>query len=326
MPCFDKRFILQYCDMKKGVVTMNLQDRVEQYLEYCIYRKELDFKTVKAYRIDLKQYFSFVCCDDLEKETIESYITDLHKKYKQKTVKRKIASVKAFYSYLEEEEMLDQNPFRKIKVKFKETIVLPRIIPREEIEQLLNYMYAYLNGLSGTRYKYCLRDVAVVELFFATGARVYEISNIRNDSINLNSGLIRIMGKGGKERYIQISNEAVLEILRKYYAENEKEIKKNGYFFVNNRGNRYTEQSIRLMLRKYTKKAGIETKITPHMFRHSFATYLIEEGVDVSCVQQILGHSSIKTTQIYIHVAAKKQADILRELHPRNNMNIVKVA
>ena len=243
---------------------MNLQDRVEQYLEYCIYRKELDFKTVKAYRIDLKQYFSFVCCDDLEKETIESYITDLHKKYKQKTVKRKIASVKAFYSYLEEEEMLDQNPFRKIKVKFKETIVLPRIIPREEIEQLLNYMYAYLNGLSGTRYKYCLRDVAVVELFFATGARVYEISNIRNDSINLNSGLIRIMGKGGKERYIQISNEAVLEILRKYYAENEKEIKKNGYFFVNNRGNRYTEQSIRLMLRKYTKKAGIETKITPH--------------------------------------------------------------
>ncbi len=305
---------------------MNLQDRVEQYLEYCIYRKELDFKTVKAYRIDLKQYFSFVCCDDLEKETIESYITDLHKKYKQKTVKRKIASVKAFYSYLEEEEMLDQNPFRKIKVKFKETIVLPRIIPREEIEQLLNYMYAYLNGLSGTRYKYCLRDVAVVELFFATGARVYEISNIRNDSINLNSGLIRIMGKGGKERYIQISNEAVLEILRKYYAENEKEIKKNGYFFVNNRGNRYTEQSIRLMLRKYTKKAGIETKITPHMFRHSFATYLIEEGVDVSCVQQILGHSSIKTTQIYIHVAAKKQADILRELHPRNNMNIVKVA
>ena len=305
---------------------MNLQDRVEQYLEYCIYRKELDFKTVKAYRIDLKQYFSFVCCDDLEKETIESYITDLHKKYKQKTVKRKIASVKAFYSYLEEEEMLDQNPFRKIKVKFKETIALPRIIPREEIEQLLNYMYAYLNGLSGTRYKYCLRDVAVVELFFATGARVYEISNIRNDSINLNSGLIRIMGKGGKERYIQISNEAVLEILRKYYAENEKEIKKNGYFFVNNRGNRYTEQSIRLMLRKYTKKAGIETKITPHMFRHSFATYLIEEGVDVSCVQQILGHSSIKTTQIYIHVAAKKQADILRELHPRNNMNIVKVA
>mgnify|MGYP004493180853 CR=1 FL=1 len=98
---------------------MNLQDRVEEYLEYCTYRKELDAKTVKAYRIDLNQFFSFACCGEPEKETIESYITDLHKKYKQKTVKRKIASVKAFYSYLEEEEVLEQNPFRIIKGKFK---------------------------------------------------------------------------------------------------------------------------------------------------------------------------------------------------------------
>ena len=305
---------------------MNLQDKVKPYLEYCTYRKELDAKTVKAYRIDLTQFFSYVQSTEPEKEAIEQYITDLHKKYKQKTIKRKIASIKAFYSYLEEEELVEQNPFRKIKVKFKETMILPRIIPREEIEQLLNYIYASLSSLSGTQYKHSLRDAVVIEVFFATGARVYEISNIRAENINLNSGLIRIMGKGGKERYIQISNTAVLDILRKYYAENEPEIKKSGYFFINNRGNRYTEQSIRLMLKKYTLKAGIQRKITPHMFRHSFATYLIEEGVDVSCVQQILGHSSIKTTQIYIHVAAKKQADILRELHPRNNMNIVKVA
>lgn len=305
---------------------MNLQEKVKPYLEYCTYRKELDAKTVKAYRIDLTQFFSYVQSTEPEKETIEQYITELHKKYKQKTIKRKIASIKAFYSYLEEEELVEQNPFRKIKVKFKETIILPRIIPREEIEQLLNYIYASLSSLSGIQYKHSLRDAAVIEVFFATGARVYEISNIRVENINLNSGLIRIMGKGGKERYIQISNTAVLDILRKYYEENEPEIKKSGYFFINNRGKRYTEQSIRLMLKKYTLKAGIQRKITPHMFRHSFATYLIEEGVDVSCVQQILGHSSIKTTQIYIHVAAKKQADILRELHPRNNMNIVKVA
>lgn len=305
---------------------MNLQEKVKPYLEYCTYRKELDAKTVKAYRIDLTQFFSYVQSTEPEKETIEQYITELHKKYKQKTIKRKIASIKAFYSYLEEEELVEQNPFRKIKVKFKETIILPRIIPREEIEQLLNYIYASLSSLSGIQYKHSLRDAAVIEVFFATGARVYEISNIRVENINLNFGLIRIMGKGRKERYIQISNTAVLDILRKYYEENEPEIKKSGYFFINNRGKRYTEQSIRLMLKKYTLKAGIQRKITPHMFRHSFATYLIEEGVDVSCVQQILGHSSIKTTQIYIHVAAKKQADILRELHPRNNMNIVKVA
>ena len=123
---------------------MNLQERVEQYLEYCIFRKELDAKTVKAYRIDLKQYFSFVYCDEPEKEIIEKYITDLHKKYKQKTVKRKIASVKAYYSYLEENELIKESPFRKIKVKFKETLILPRIIPREEIEHLLNHMYGCL--------------------------------------------------------------------------------------------------------------------------------------------------------------------------------------
>ena len=305
---------------------MRLEDKLAAYLEYCEYRKELDGKTLKAYRIDLRQYFEYVCVDEPDKEKIEEYITHLHKSYKQKTVKRKIASIKAFYNYLEETEIIAESPFRKIKVKFKETVTLPRIIPREEIEKLLNHMYQCLNENHKVSHKHMLRDVAVIEVFFATGARVYEISNIREDSINLNTGLIRLMGKGGKERYVQISNTSILEVLKKYYDENEQAIKKSGYFFVNNRESRYTEQSIRLMLKKYTKQAGIERNITPHMFRHSFATYLIEEGVDVSCVQQILGHSSIKTTQIYIHIAAKKQAEILKEMHPRNNMKIAGAA
>ena len=305
---------------------MRLEDKLEAYLEYCEYRKELDKKTLKAYRIDLRQYFEYVNADEPDKEKIEEYVTYLHKSYKQKTVKRKIASMKAFYNYLEESEIIAESPFRKIKVKFKETVTLPRIIPREEIEKLLNHMYQCLNENDKVSHKHMLRDVAVIEVFFATGARVYEISNIREDSINLNTGLIKLFGKGGKERYVQISNTSILEVLRKYYDENEQAIKKSGYFFVNNRESRYTEQSIRLMLKKYTKQAGIERNITPHMFRHSFATYLIEEGVDVSCVQQILGHSSIKTTQIYIHIAAKKQAEILKEMHPRNNMKIAGAA
>ena len=305
---------------------MRLEDKLAAYLEYCEYRKQLDKKTLKAYRIDLRQYFEHVNADEPDKEKIEEFVTYLHKSYKQKTVKRKIASMKAFYNYLEECEIIAESPFRKIKVKFKESVTLPRIIPREEIEKLLNHMYQCLNENDKVSHKHMLRDVAVIEVFFATGARVYEISNIREDSINLNTGLIKLFGKGGKERYVQISNTSILEVLKKYYDENEQSIKKSGYFVVNNRESRYTEQSIRLMLKKYTKQAGIERNITPHMFRHSFATYLIEEGVDVSCVQQILGHSSIKTTQIYIHIAAKKQAEILKELHPRNNMKIVGAA
>lgn len=306
----------------KGGNIMTTKERVKSYLEYCRYRKELDEKTLKAYRIDLRQYFDFFDCEDPCKEEIEQYITELHKKYRQKTVKRKIATIKAYYNYLEEEEFIGENPFRKIKVKFKESIVLPRIIPREEIEQLLNFMYLYPENIGKMKTRYWLRDIAVVEVFFATGARVYEISNIRSDCINLNSGLIRIMGKGGKERYIQIVEPTILELLKRYYAENKKSINECGYFFINQRGKRFTEQSIRNMMKKYTKLAGIERNITPHMFRHSFATYLIEEGVDISCLQQILGHSSIKTTQIYIHIAAEKQAEILKARHPRNKMKI----
>lgn len=193
---------------------MRLEDKLVAYLKYCEYRKELDKKTLKAYRIDLRQYFEYVCMDNPDKEKIEEYITQLHKNYKQKTVKRKIASIKAFYNYLEENEIIAENPFRKIKVKFKETVTLPRIIPREEIEKLLNHMYQCLNEHNKTFRKYMLRDIAVIEVFFATGARVYEISNIREESINLNTGLIRLMGKGGKERYVQISNTSVLEVLK----------------------------------------------------------------------------------------------------------------
>lgn len=305
---------------------MDYKDQVKKYLEYCEYRKELDWNTLKAYRIDLRQFFEFTQEGIPKKTKIEDYIVELHKKYKQKTIKRKIASIKAYYNYLEECEIIDDSPFRKIKVKFKEATILPKIIPREEIETLLNYMHSRKKISMGNTYKYWLRDIAVIETLFATGARVYEISNIRLDCVNLNTGLIKIMGKGHKERYIQVASDEILDLLKQYYKHNSEAIKKCGFFFVNSWGNRYTEDSIRLMLKKYTKLAGIDRNITPHMFRHSFATYLIEEGVDVSCVQRILGHSSIKTTQIYIHIAAKMQAEILREMHPRNRMNIIKAA
>lgn len=305
---------------------MNLYEKLQSYLDYCEFRKQLDHNTLKAYRIDLRQYFEFVQNNDISKEKIEEYIINLHKKYKQKTVKRKIASLKAFFAYLEEEGIIQESPMWHIRTKFKEENILPRIIPREEIEKLLNYMYKKRkNTISENKYllrDIAIRDIAIVEIFFATGARVYEVANIKNENIDLGSGVIRFMGKGGKERVIQIAEKTVLKLLKEYYKENQSAIEKCGFFFVNQRKERFTEQSIRGMLKKYVNQAGIQRKITPHMFRHSFATYLIEEGVDVSCVQQLLGHSSIKTTQIYIHLAAKKQADILKALHPRKKMRI----
>ena len=246
-------------------IEMKLKEMLQDYLEYCQYRKELDNKTVKAYRIDLRQYFEFVGECDLDKNWIERYITNLHKNFRQKTVKRKIASVKAFYNFLEDEELIQENPFRKIKVKFKETSELPKIIPREEIEQLLQSMYTDLK-IRKKKEKSILRDIAVVETLFATGARVSEISNIKKENINLNTGVIRIMGKGGKERYILIGERSVLELLKRYYEQNYENIKQSGYFFVNRDGERFSEQSIRLMIKRYAKNAGIERNITPHMF------------------------------------------------------------
>jgi len=303
---------------------MNMNVEIKRYLEYCRYRKELNQNTLKAYRIDLGQFMIFIQDDVLKKDRIEDFITELHKKYKQKTVKRKIASLKAFYRYLEEEGRLDENnPFNKIRVKFKEQETLPRIIPRNEIETLLNFMYREWKKV---RRKENSRDIAIVELFFATGARVYELSHLKCWDVDLNRGIIKIMGKGGKERYVQVGSEDVRKILRKYYKAHQEEIEISGYFFINRRGTRFTEQSIRNMIRKYTKGAGISMHITPHMFRHSAATYLLEEGVDIVYIQRILGHSSLKTTQIYLHVASEKQMEILRQKHPRNKMRIVNAA
>ncbi len=304
---------------------MNMIKELEQYLEFCKYRKELNRNTLKAYRIDLEQYLSFIKKDFLLKARIEEYITELHKKYKQKTVKRKIASIKAFYRYLEEEERLEgSNPFTKIRVKFKEAESLPRIIPRNDIERLLNYMYDVMkqSGQEATIY----RDLSVIEMFFATGARVYEISNLKIQDIDLDNGIIKLFGKGSKERYVQIGSPEVLEVVKEYYRLNQQEIDKSGFFFVNRQGKRFSEQSIRRMIRKYSCQAGISIHITPHMFRHSVATYLLEEGVDIMYIQKILGHSSIKTTQIYLHIASKKQMEILKERHPRNQMRIQRAA
>ncbi len=304
---------------------MEIREEMEQYLEFCQYRKELSRNTVKAYRIDLEQFLRYVKEDTLLRSKIEAYITELHKKYKQKTVKRKIASIKAFYQYLEEEErMKESNPFTKIRVKFKEVESLPRIIPRNEIEKLLNCMYAIIDHSEKKSTIY--RDLTIVEIFFATGARVYEISNLKRQDIDLDNGIIRIFGKGSKERCVQIGNHDILELMKAYYQMNQEVIEQCGFFFVNQQGKRFSEQSIRRMLRKYSCQAGISVHITPHMFRHSVATYLLEEGVDIMYIQKLLGHSSIKTTQIYLHIASKKQMEILRERHPRNRMQIQRAA
>ena len=238
---------------------MNTLNRyTAEYLSYCEYRKRLNFKTLKAYRIDLNQYSVFCnsSMDFLSRNTLDLYITELHKHYRPKSVKRKIASLKAFFHYLVYEELLSQNPFEKLNVKFREPQVLPRIVPNTIIEIFLQTMYKQ-KKLAHTTYKYnsILRDIAVIELLFATGVRVSELCSLTPSQIDFTTYKIIINGKGSKERILQIGNDDVKEILSEYYAAFKTDISKTGWFFINRLHKRYSEESVRSMIVKYKTTA-----------------------------------------------------------------------
>jgi len=300
---------------------IELDKEITTYLDYCKYQKKLSKDTVKAYTIDLKQFQGQIdpTADCMAKSEITGYITHLHKTYQPKTVKRKLASLKAFFSHLEFEEVIPDDPMRKIKTKFQEPQELPQTIPLRAIKKILAVAYRRLEqAQTPHRLQATHRDVTVVELLFAIGIRVSELCSLGANDINLSDGSVRIMGKGSKERVLQIGNREVLTLLRQYRKAHLTIINETGYFFVNRLQLRLSEQSVRTMIRGLYMEAGISLHITPHMFRHSFATLLLEEDVDIRYIQRMLGHSSIRTTQIYTQVTAQKQRKILASKHPRN--------
>ncbi len=302
-----------------------LSNYITEYIEYCEYRKRLDVKTLKAYKIDLRQYENFCHClsDCFDKTVVDTFITSLHKKYKPKTVKRKIASLKAFFHHLEYQELLSENPFTKLDVHFREAKLLPKTIPFHSIQTFLSTLYAQKEQAE-TEYQLhcCIRDIAVVELLFATGMRISELCSLKPSDIDLESNNILIYGKGSKERIMQLGNQEVIAALSLYQETFQKDMEVCGYFFVNRLQRRLSDQSVRFMINRYAALAGISQHITPHMFRHSFATLLLEQDVDIRYIQRMLGHSSISTTEIYTHVSSTKQKDILIHKHPRNLMEV----
>lgn len=301
---------------------MNLQEIINVYITFCTEQKALSLKTTKAYQTDLRQFADYTN-SIFDREHIQSYITQPHKIFKPKTAKRKIAALKAFTHYLMVQDIISANPFDKIETSFREPVLLPKTIPFNIISAILSSAHHSLN-LCKTDYsrKYVLRDIAVLEILFATGARVSEICTLTPDAIDLENHTLKIFGKGSKERMIQIENPDVLKSLSNYFIAFQDEIFTTGFFFVNKLKHRLSEQSVRAMVNRYVNAVGYDHHITPHMFRHSFATLLLEEDVDIRYIQKILGHSSITTTQIYTHVAMAKQKEILAVKHPRNKIKI----
>lgn len=302
------------------------ENLVSVYLDYCETQKNLNPKTVSAYRIDIGQFKSFCYgtgfCE-VDSALLERYIAQMHGTFKPKTVKRKIASLKAFYTYLEYKEFITKNPWDKIRVQIKEPFTLPKTIPIDIVKNFLQTIYTQETSAATIyRRRNALRDAALCELLFATGMRVSELCSLKPTDIDLDENIVLIYGKGAKERRIQIGNEQVSGIIKKYKEDYQHEIDSCKKFFANQQGHPFTDQAVRRMINHYTSIAAIEQHITPHMFRHTFATALLEADVDIRYIQEMLGHSSIHTTEIYTHVSMAKQKDILCNKHPRNHFNL----
>ncbi len=304
---------------------------IEDFLFHCQFEKNLSANTLKAYRTDLKQLLEFVrnkgyseTIEKLDKLILKAYLKHLSC-FKPKTVKRKVATIKAFLNEMEVEEVIVVNPFRKMRVLIKEPATLPTVMNSSEVEKLISAVWddRSLYQSDSFQYSQVMRDIAVIELLFATGMRVSELCNLGISDIDLATYTIRINGKGNKERLTQVCNSEAILALTRYHSLFKEKISDNGYLFLNRVDKRFSEQSVRYLIKKYVGKTGLKKNITPHTFRHSFATLLLEEDVDIKYIQHLLGHSSIMTTQIYTHVNMQQTTKLLNLKHPRKNFKVV---
>ncbi len=296
-----------------------------RYLEYCKYEKGVSDNTLKAYKCDitiLKKYLKGTHDTDLihtNKEHIKKYFASLQTDNKPKTIKRKLISIRLFFKYLKEEKFIKTSPMQNLTILTKREKTLPRVITKTDLNKLMEFMHNKRNnsGKQSQKYKIFIRDLCIIELLFSTGMRVSEISNLKNDQISIDNEVIHLTGKGNKDRRIPICGDATINVINEYINIHYIETEPGIFFFKNRDGNRLSEQSIRNVTKKYMKKSFISTNITPHMFRHTVATMLLENGADIRFIQYFLGHSSITTTQIYAHVSEEAQRRVVARCHPR---------
>lgn len=296
-----------------------LPDSITEYLEAGEYERRLAPDTLKAYRIDLRQFSEFV--EDVwpDRDMLISYIKHLNQKFAPRSVKRKLASVRAFYHTLTSNGMLEESPFDKLHIRIQSPKQLPKVIPNQIVHDLLQSAY---DSHTPDR-RDVLRDIVVLELLFSTGLRVSELCALTRNTFLLedNELCLLVRGKGSKERILQITTPELIQLVKAYCGEFQEEIQQCGFILLNRRGRPLSAQSVRRIIQKYLKQIGVTYHITPHMFRHTFATALLEAGMDIRYIQSLLGHSSISTTQIYTHVATARQTILLAEKHPRGKMS-----
>lgn len=296
------------------------KDLLEQFRAYILVEKNFSQYTAKAYTSDVMSFLIWlegtnVSLVDYNK--IREYLRFIYKyNYKKTTVARKISALRTFYKYLYRERVVEANPVAGVSAP-KKTKSLPKFLDKEEIEQILNNVN--IESPSG------FRNRAILELLWATGMRISELSGLNFGDLNLEHNEIKVFGKGSKERIVLISERAK-QYLERYIHTARRLVAKdfppppqeeNSPVFINNTGYRLNPKTIRNVINSIVEKISLPKKVTPHMFRHSFATYLIENGADLRVVQELLGHASISNTQIYTHISTKHLTDTYNKAHPR---------
>ncbi len=300
---------------------MNEQSKqyLKEFLLYLEIEKNFSKNTIVAYSSDLLSFLIWLNdrnIEDVNYNTIREYLLYIQQfNYSKTTTARKIASLRTFYRYLYRERIIESNPAIGIHAP-KKGKMLPEFLTENEIENILNNMK--IDSPAG------YRNRTILELLYATGMRVSELSNLNFENLNLEENEIKVFGKGAKERIVLISTRAkkflenYIKTIRYLICKSEV-TKPENPVFINKSGYRLQTQSVRKAINDVVFQIELPKHVTPHVFRHSFATKLLEKGADLRVVQELLGHSSISNTQIYTHVSTERLRQSYNSSHPRAN-------
>ncbi|MDE6474750.1 MAG: tyrosine-type recombinase/integrase [Clostridia bacterium] len=288
------------------------------FTNYLQTTKNLSPKTLNAYSIDLNQFFKFE--KDILQPDICAFISHLHLdlKLKDSSIRRKIITLKIFYEYLINRDLITQSPFAKLKFKFKQEQRLPKTLSIAEVTKILDCFDIDLSTLSSFATQIYVRDSALIDLLISTGIRIGEAAAITIDDIITSEHTILIHGKGRKQRLLYISSPITWNRIKTLMRERRNS--NDRHLFVNRYGQPLSINGIENIYKKYVAMARINPKSTPHYLRHTFATNLLANGADLRSVQEILGHSSVATTQIYTEVTTNRKKQVLRKFNYRNKL------
>lgn len=311
--------IKNLCFIKIIALKSVMRELLTKYFNYLIIERGVADNTLESYGRDLRRFASFLqeskkIADirHVTPEVVIEYLTQIKREnLSANSMNRALAAIRGFYKYLIREKMIKDNPLANIELA-KVWMRLPDTISKEEMKLIL--------AQPGDQSDSAIRNTAMLELLYATGIRVSELINLTLNSINWQVGFVIVMGKGSKERIVPVGRVAY-DCVRRYVDEVRPRFmqkKATDVMFLNRFGGKFTRQGFWKIVVGYAKKAGLQKKVYPHTFRHSFASHLLEGGADLRTVQVMLGHSDISTTQIYTHVTRERLKEIHQKYHPRS--------